>query len=172
MPHSPRWHDGRLWVLNSGEGSLGIIDLARGRYEAVAQVPGFTRGLDFCGRYAFVGLSQVRESAIFSGIAIAQRPAAERRCGVWVIDTETGRSVALVCFEEGVQEIFSVAVLPHRFPDLVNDDPELLANSFVLPDETLAQIPERRLTRQVRSPLPTDDQRGEEHVPLVLESRP
>lgn len=32
----------------------------------VARLPGFTRGLDFCGPYPFIGLSQVRESAIFS----------------------------------------------------------------------------------------------------------
>ena len=28
MPHSPRWHDGRLWVLQSGLGTLSTVDLA------------------------------------------------------------------------------------------------------------------------------------------------
>jgi uncharacterized protein (TIGR03032 family) len=74
MPHSPRWYAGKLWVLNSGSGSLGIVDPATGRYEEVVSLPGFTRGLDFVGPLAFVGLSQVRESAVFSGIAIAERP--------------------------------------------------------------------------------------------------
>ncbi len=27
MPHSPRWHDGRLWLLESGNGALGYVDL-------------------------------------------------------------------------------------------------------------------------------------------------
>src|SRR5262249_55443311 len=30
MPHSPRWHDGRLWVLESGSGGIGHVDLATG----------------------------------------------------------------------------------------------------------------------------------------------
>ena len=46
------------------------MDLNTGRYEAVAAVPGFTRGLDFAGDLAFVGLSQVRESAVFSGLPL------------------------------------------------------------------------------------------------------
>ena len=64
MPHSPRWHDGRLWVLESGKGGIGTVDLATGRYDPVAQLPGFTRGFDIIGPYAFIGLSQVRESAV------------------------------------------------------------------------------------------------------------
>ena len=26
MPHSPRWHQGKLWLLNSGTGELGYVD--------------------------------------------------------------------------------------------------------------------------------------------------
>ena len=26
MPHSPRWHQGRRWLLNSGSGELGWIE--------------------------------------------------------------------------------------------------------------------------------------------------
>ena len=71
MPHSPRWHGGRIRVLDSGNGGVSVADARTGQLTTVTELPGFTRGLDFCGRYAFVGLSQVRESAVFSGIAIA-----------------------------------------------------------------------------------------------------
>jgi len=71
VPHSPRWHQGKLWLLESGDGSIAVVDELTGRWEAVARLPGFTRGLDFWGGVAFIGLSQVRESAVFSGIAIA-----------------------------------------------------------------------------------------------------
>ena len=74
MPHSPRWYAGRLWVLESGTGGVGFVDPHSGRYVGFAELPGFTRGLDFCGPLAFIGLSQVRESAVFSGIAIADAP--------------------------------------------------------------------------------------------------
>lgn len=142
MPHSPRCHHGRLWVLNSGVGGFGVVDPHTGKYEHITELPGFTRGLDFCGRYAFIGLSQVRESAVFSGIAIAERPLAERSCGVWVVDIVTGETVAFVKFEDGVQEIFAVQVLPgRRYPDLINDDRARIADSFVLPDEPLDAVP-------------------------------
>lgn len=141
MPHSPRWYDGRLWVLDSGNGRLVVVDERTGRLETVAEMPGFTRGLDFHGRFAFIGLSQVRESAVFSGIAIAERK--DRACGVWVVDIDSGHTVALVQFEDAVQEIFAVQVLAGRhFPDIVNDDPALLADSFVLPEEALTEISE------------------------------
>src|SRR5262249_35798209 len=143
MPHSPRWHGGRLWVLDSGSGGLGTIDMSSGRYLGVAELPGFTRGLDFYDRLAVIGLAQVRESAVFSGIKICERPAEERSCGVWVVDVPTGRTVAFVKFEDAVQEVFAVQVMPGaRYPDLVTDDLEVLACSFVLPDEALAAVPE------------------------------
>jgi uncharacterized protein (TIGR03032 family) len=143
MPHSPRWHDGRLWVLESGSGGIGHVDLATGRYEEWARLPGFTRGLDFYGPLVFVGLSQVRESAVFSGIAIAEQPLAERCCGVWVLEAASGRTVAFLKFEDAVQEIFSVQVLPGiRSPELINDYPALLGDSFVVPEEALGAVPE------------------------------
>jgi len=81
MPHSPRWHDGQLWVLESGEGRLGVVDLERGRVEEVARLPGFTRGLGFAGPYAFVGLSQVREH-VFDGLPLTGKAStATAACG-------------------------------------------------------------------------------------------
>ena len=143
MPHSPRWYAGRLWVCESGAGTLGYIDPNSGKYEPIAAVPGFTRGLEFAGNFAFVGLSQVRESAVFSGIPITERLTAEERtCGVCVIDLTTGQVVALLRFETAVQEVFAVTVLPgRRYPDLINDDETLLENSFTVPDAALADVP-------------------------------
>jgi uncharacterized protein (TIGR03032 family) len=143
MPHSPRWHDGRLWVLESGSECIRHVDLVTGRYEKWAQLPGFTRGLDFYGPLAFVGLAQVRESAIFSGIAIAEQPLEERCCGVWDLEAASGRTVAFLKFEDAVQEIFSVQVLPGiRSPELINDHPALLADSLIVPEEALGAVPQ------------------------------
>jgi hypothetical protein len=62
---------------------------------------------------------------------------------VWVVDIRNGDVVAFVKFEDAVQEIFAVAVLPGtRFPDLVNDDPKITGSSYVLPDEALRDVPE------------------------------
>jgi uncharacterized protein (TIGR03032 family) len=143
MPHSPRWYGGRLWVCESGAGTLGFIDPHTREYVPIAEMPGFTRGLDFAGNLAFVGLSQVRESAVFSGIPIVERLTEDQRtCGVCAIDLATGQVVALLRFETAVQEIFAVTVLPgKRYPDLINDNEKLLENSFVVPDAALADVP-------------------------------
>lgn len=142
MPHSPRWHLDRLWLLESGAGTIGFLDTDHGAYRPVADLPGFTRGVDFVGPIAFIGLSQVRESAIFSGIPLTER-LEERTCGVWIVNIQTGETLGWVKFEEAVQEIFAVQVLVgSTFPDLVNDDVELLAGSFVLPEADLQRVPE------------------------------
>ena len=143
MPHSPRWYRGQLWLLESGTGGFGFVDRATGRYESVVTLPGFTRGLAFYNNLAFVGLSQVRETAVFSEIPVAERALAERACGVWAIDITTGRVVAFLKFEDAVQEVFAVAVLPGlRYPELIQDDPDkLLADSYDLPSEALEEVP-------------------------------
>lgn len=140
MPHSPRWYNNQLWVLESGEGSLARVDLAARTWQTVAQLPGFTRGIDFVGPLAFIGLSQVRESAVFSGIPLIER-LAERVCGVWVVNWQTGETLAFLRFEEGVQEIFAVQVLPARFPEMLEWDDPLLMTSYVVPDTALKDVP-------------------------------
>ena len=147
MPHSPRWYDGRLWLLESGAGSIGTVDPVSGRYQPIAELPGYTRGLSFHGPLCFVGLSQVRESAVFSGIPLVER-LQQRTCGVWVVNIHTGETVAFLKFEDAVQEIFAVEVLPGmRYPDVITDNKELLAGSFVLPDDALADVPESMRAR-------------------------
>ena len=62
---------------------------------------------------------------------------------MWVLDTLTGQTVAFLKFEEAVQEIFAVQVLAgRRCPDVINDDPARLADSFVLPDEAVGEVAE------------------------------
>jgi uncharacterized protein (TIGR03032 family) len=137
MPHSPRWHDGRLWVLESGTGSLATVDVDTGTMTRVATLPGFTRGLDFVGPYALVGLSQVRES-VFADLPIT-RQSTERNCGVWAVDTRNGEIVGFLRFAGAVQEIFDVKVIPARWPTIL-DAGELTQSAFVLPDHILAEI--------------------------------
>lgn len=139
MPHSPRFYDGRIWFLESAVGSISLFK--RSGPVEIARLPGFTRGLDFAGRYAFVGLSQIRESAIFGGIPIAE-DSQTRRCGVWVVDIHTGATVAFLRFEGSVQEIFAVEVLPGiAYPELLNETGPLLDSSFVIPPQAMVQKP-------------------------------
>jgi uncharacterized protein (TIGR03032 family) len=133
MPHSPRWHQDRLWLLESGRGSLCTVDLADGHVHTVAELPGFTRGLTFAGDYALVGLSQIRESSTFGDLPVTRR-LKERQCGVWIVDIKTGEIAGFLRFEDLVQEIFDVALLPGtRYPELAEPDGQTTASSYALP---------------------------------------
>jgi uncharacterized protein (TIGR03032 family) len=137
MPHSPRVHGGRVWVLESARGEVCTVDIATGRTTTIAALPGFTRGLAFAGPFAFVGLSQVRES-VFDGLPLSRRVNdAERACGVWVIDTRSGATAGFLRFSGAVQEIFDVQVLPYRYPEIAEADNDASANAFVVPDAAL-----------------------------------
>jgi uncharacterized protein (TIGR03032 family) len=114
MPHSPRLHEGRLWLLNSGAGELGVVDPVAGRFEVVAFCPGYARGLAFAGPHAVVGVSLARENRTFQGLpldaALSSR-GVEARCGLLVVDTRSGDIVEWLRLEGVVKELFDVAVL-------------------------------------------------------------
>ncbi len=134
MPHSPRWHDGRLWLLDSGTGRLLFVDAATGETLVVTtDLPGFARGLGLCGPYAFVGLSKIRKTSAMDGVPLAERRE-DLRCGVAVIDLQTGGVVATVDFQTAVEEVFDVQVLVgQRFPEVLGLQKETVQHTFVVP---------------------------------------
>jgi uncharacterized protein (TIGR03032 family) len=133
MPHSPRWHDGHLWLLESGTGRLIAVDRAAGMKETVAQLPGFTRGLAFAGPYAFIGLSRIRATSAMDGVPLARRRD-ELKCGVAVVDLRSGLTVAQLEFQTAVEEIFDVQLLPGlRFPEVIGFQKEAIQHTFVVP---------------------------------------
>ena len=139
MPHSPRWYRDKLWVLESGAGQLITIDPDSGEKTVVAEVPGFCRGIDFIERYALIGLSQVRETNVFSGLPLTEREQ-DRKCGVWIVNIETGKTEGYLEFSQGVQEIFSVQVVPGAYPALLDLGDPLIATSYSLPNEAVKQF--------------------------------
>jgi uncharacterized protein (TIGR03032 family) len=125
MPHSPRLYRGQLYFLDSGQGTLNVWDPVGGTAQVVAQLPGFTRGLDCWEGHGFVGLSQIRETAVFGGLPVANR-SEPLRCGLGVVNLATGQVVATFWFNSGVEEVFAVSVLPgYRNPVLVGPDADL-----------------------------------------------
>lgn len=119
MPHSPRLHQGQLYVLNSGSGELLRVDCESGEHDVVARLPGFTRGLDLIGETALVGLSRIRETAVFGGLPLEQQHE-ELRCGVALVNLRSGELQSFCWFESGVEEVFSVTALPgYRNPRLI-----------------------------------------------------
>lgn len=116
MPHSPRLHNGELWVLNSGTGELGVVEgAASGKGKFIPRVfcPGFARGLAFKDGFAFVGLSKPRYQR-FEGLALDQRLAdadSAPWCGIQIIDLAKGACVDWFRIDGAVSEIYDVALL-------------------------------------------------------------
>jgi uncharacterized protein (TIGR03032 family) len=115
MPHSPRLHNGTLYLLNSGTGEFGTLDPKTGIFTAIAFCAGYARGLTFVGDYAVIGLSFARDNKTFQGLPLDDALAArdtKARCGLIVVDLKTGDTVHWVRMEGVVTELFDVAVLP------------------------------------------------------------
>ena len=110
MPHSPRIHNGRLYVLDSGRGQLVTVDVGTGQLETVASFPGYGRGMAMHGQFAFIGMSKARETSVFGGVPICEDRDA-MRCGVVVIDLMEAKAIAYLEFQSGVEELFAVQVL-------------------------------------------------------------
>ena len=110
MPHSPRVSRNQLWVLNSGVGELSAVEQSSGRVEPVVSLLGYPRGLAIADRFAFVGLSKVRETATFGDLPICDR-FDELKCGVAIVDLQTEKQIGLLEFQSGVDEIFDVQLL-------------------------------------------------------------
>ena len=133
MPHSPRWHNGRLWVLESGIGGLVLVDPSTAKRETITQLPGFTRGVAFAGNYAFIGLSKIRATSAMDGVPLAERRD-QLKCGVAVVDLRSGESIAFLEFQTAVEEIFDVQILPGiRFPEVLGFQKETLSHTFIIP---------------------------------------
>lgn len=153
MPHSPRVHDGRLWLLNSGTGELGTV--TDGQFMPHVFCPGFGRGLVFHGNLAFVGLSKPRYER-FEGLALDDRLRAadsEPWCGIQIIDIDKGVCVDWFRIDGDVTELYDLAVIAnHRCamalspssPDatrLITIDPQKVAGPLLHPIQTSRQNP-------------------------------
>jgi len=135
MPHSPRWHDGRLYVLESGTGRMLLIDAANGQHQTVAELPGFARGLAMCGPYAFIGLSKIRKTSAMDGVPLAERRD-QLKCGVAVVDLRLKQIVGFLEFQSAVEEIFDVQLLPGlRFPEVIGFQQDTIQHTFIVPPE-------------------------------------
>lgn len=113
MPHSPRWHEGRLWLINSGEAQLGYVDFATRRFVPVVTCQGFARGIAFVGQYAVTALSRLRpdKNGLVGQINLAERLESQgfyQHCGLLVFDLASGKLAHWLNIEGQVTELYDV----------------------------------------------------------------
>ena len=114
MPHSPRWHDGKLWVINSGLGELGYVEPGDWRFTPVALLPGYGRGLTFLGDYAVVGVSMPRDMKTFGGLPldeVLEEADLLPKCGLVVVNLKTGNVDHHLWIEGHIVELYDVTLL-------------------------------------------------------------
>jgi len=134
MPHSPRWYNERVYFCNSGHGLLCSYDPVTKNTEVIAEVPGFTRGMDFYGPLAFVGLSKVRAADVTSPAPLAEKYD-ETFSGIWIFNLTDGSEVGSIRFTGNVDQIYDVAVIPDcSFPELIEPSHPRMRNHFCHPE--------------------------------------
>ena len=115
MPHSPRWHNNTLWVINSGTGYFGRVNIETKDFEPLVFCPGYARGLAFHGNFALIGLSDRRDNRTFQDLDLddnLKEKDAETRCGLLVVDLTTFDSPHWLRFTGIVKELYDVALIP------------------------------------------------------------
>jgi uncharacterized protein (TIGR03032 family) len=115
MPHSPRWANGKLWLLNAGTGHLGWVDFDKKQFVPLAFFPGFLRGLTIIGNHAAVGLSKPRNQR-FEGLKLddeLRKRDVDPWCGVQICSLTNGDVLNWIRFEGDITEIFDVCFLPN-----------------------------------------------------------
>lgn len=112
LPHSPRFYQGKLWLLNAGTGEFGYIDAHHGTFEPITFYPGWLEGLAFVGDYAIVGLSQP-PGQIIADLKLAEKLTSNQaECGLLVINIQSGEIVHWLQLPGEITDIADVQILP------------------------------------------------------------
>lgn len=120
MPHSPRYYEDELYVLTSGDGKLLKVDTSAKRFEVVTDFGCFVRGMDFYGKYAFVGMSKIRESSkSFKDLKVSDN---SKNAGIIIFDMESRRVVGKLLYHSTVEEIYDVRLFTeHVKPAIISE---------------------------------------------------
>lgn len=158
MPHSPRWHQNSLYLLNSGAGELLKFAPATGTASVVCTLPAYLRGLCLIGHYAVVGMCQIREKHIFGGLPVQGR-FDKLHCGLAVVDVRNGQVIGTFEFTSGCTELYDVQFLPgSRTPTVLNSADDTTRQAFTAPAFSYWLRPENVL-RDESTPKPASDLR-------------
>lgn len=152
MPCAPRWHQNQLWLLNSGTGHLGYLNIHRGDFEAVTFCPGVLHGLTFINDYAITTLSKPDPSGPFTDLVLNEQLAHSKtpaQCALLIVDLRTGQIAhSLQFIGKTLSGICDVALLPAvRRPSLITFDDEAIEDAITVANPVALGIKPWGLTR-------------------------
>jgi len=134
MPHSPRWHQGAVYFLNSGTGELCRYSPGDSNWDVVCRLPAFLRGLCCIGNFGLVGLSTIREKHLFGGLPV-QESFDKLVCGVAIVDLTRGIEIGRFEFTAGCTELYESLFVPRlQRPMITNLQQEATRQAFPSPD--------------------------------------
>ena len=157
MPHSPRWHQDRLWVLNSGEGQFGYVDMEMKQFKPIALCEGFARGLSFHHNVAVIGLSKPRHNETFGDLGLEQKLQQQQKTasvGLQLVDINTGQSLLAFWIGGGIKEIYDVTIIPNtRTPMLLGFRNEEIQRMMAFDENALNKSLATKKEEEEKEPL-------------------
>lgn len=135
MPHTPRLWNDELFILLSAAQKLVKIDTNTGKYDEVAHIPGFVRGMSRIGDLVFITTSKLRQnSSTFRHLDIAKEA---QKAGIVVVDLNTGAIISQFEFMMSVDEIYDIHIIPgYRRPNILNTYKTTHVEALSTPDTT------------------------------------
>lgn len=108
MPHSPRFYEGYVYILESGTGTIKKVNPKNLKTENILSTKFFCRGLGIVNGVAFVGFSKIRSSnkMIYSPIT------KESECGVMAVDLLSNEEIGRITYHNSVSEIYDICAVP------------------------------------------------------------
>ena len=120
-PRDCLWHEGRLYLLESGTGYIGEIDLESREFIKERFLPGFLRGLTVVDKCLVVGSSFDRYESLFLGTSLGatlKKEKVQDRCGVYVVSLENWDVIHSFMILGGLFEIDAVSFIETKNRDM------------------------------------------------------
>ncbi len=115
LPHAPRVLNNVLWLLNSGAGYFGYVDVTRGLFEPIVLAPGFMTDFQVHGDFAVIALSRKYGGKDFTGLPVEDNlsnKGARAQCALAIVDLQRGELVHWMRLQGVIDELQGVTVLP------------------------------------------------------------
>ncbi len=109
MPHSPRFYNQELYLLESGTGNLIKVNVEEKSSEVIFNFNCFIRGLTFSNNLAFIGKSKIRENSTdFNKLEVKDN---SLNAGLIIFCMNTLKVIGEINYTAAIQELYDVQII-------------------------------------------------------------